>query len=247
MIRSGHLVVTDLTASRVLTPEVVERVKSGGYRTQLALPIPVDGETWGVMALISKEARTFGADELTLLEAVAYQVGQAVARASLLAESRENSRRLETLGRLAQTLTATLSLDEVFRRVVDAAVELFASSAAQLWLVDDDGRHVALRAAAGTTQSSPGAFERVRVGEGLVGTVVATRAPLTAVDALSDPRARNVEPARAEGVVSVGIVPLLLGDRVLGALAIGARWPRTRRTRSTTPSSTARRPDRHSG
>ena len=223
VIRSGHPIVTDLTASRVLTPEVVERVKSGGYRTQLALPIPVDGETWGVMALISKEARTFGADELTLLEAVAYQVGQAVARASLLAESRENSRRLETLGRLAQTLTATLSLDEVFRRVVDAAVELFGSSAAQLWLVDDDGRHVALRAAAGTTQSSPGAFERVRVGEGLVGTVVATRAPLTAVDALSDPRARNVEPARAEGVVSVGIVPLLLGDRVLGALAIGVR------------------------
>ena len=221
VIRSGRPVVTDLTASRVLAPDIVERVQAGGYRTQLGLPIPVNGETWGVMALITREARTFDADELTLLQAVAHQVGQAVARAALLAEGREKSRRLETLARLAQTLTATLSLDEVFRRVVDAAVELFGSSTAQLWLVDDDDRHVSLRAAAGI-QSSEG-VERLRVGEGLVGLVVASREPLTAVDALRDPRARNVERVPAEGVVSVGIVPLQLGERVLGVLAIGVR------------------------
>ena len=222
VIRTGRVTITDLTASRVLTPEVRERVRVGGYRTQLALPIPVNGETWGVMALISKDARTFGADELTLLEAVAHQVGQVVARAALLAESREKSRRLETLGRLAQTLTATLSPDEVFQRVVDAAVELFGSSAALLWLVEDDGRHVALRAAAGVDASSDG-FERVLVGEGLIGTVVATREPLAVVDALDDPRTRNVGPSRAAGLVSVGIAPLLIGERVLGALAIGVR------------------------
>ncbi len=245
----------------MLTPDVVERVRAGGYRTQLALPIPVNGETWGVMALITKDARTFDADELTLLEAVAHQVGQVVARASLLADSREKSRRLEALGRLAQTLTATLSPDEVFQRVVDAAVELFGSSAAQLWLVEEDGEHVALHATAGV-DAQPEGFDRVRVGEGLIGTVVASREPLAIVDALADPRARNVAPARAAGVVSVGIVPLLIGQKVLGALAIGvrarhqltpeemrssARWPRTPRTRSTTPSSIARRPGRLSG
>ena len=222
VIRSGRPVVTDLTASRVLTPDVAERVKASGYRTQLALPIPVNGETWGVMALITREARTFDPDELTLLQAVAHQVGQAVARAALLADGREKSRRLETLARLAQTMTATLSLDDVFRRVVDAAIELFGSSAAELWLVDDDDRHVSRRAAAGI-QSSAHGVERMRLGQGLVGTVVATRQSVTAIDALRDPRARNVERVRAEGVVSVGIVPLQMGERVLGALAIGAR------------------------
>jgi GAF domain-containing protein/CheY-like chemotaxis protein len=222
VIRTGHAIITDLTASRVLTPDVVERVREGGYRTQLALPIPVNGETWGVMALITKDVRSFDADELTLLEAVAHQVGQVVARASLLAESRETSRRLEALARLAQTLTATLSPDEVFQRVVDAAVELFGSSAAQLWLVEEDGEHVVLHAAAGV-DARPEGFQRVRVGEGLIGTVVSRREPLAVVDALNDPRARNVEPTRAAGVVSVGIVPLLIGQKVLGALAIGVR------------------------
>src|SRR5262249_3994703 len=159
VIRTGHAVITDLTASRVLPPDVAERVRAGGYRTQLALPTPVNGETWGGMDLIPQEPRTFDADELTLLEAVAHQVGQVVARAALLAESREKSRRLETLGRLAQTLTATLSLDEVFRRVVEAAVELFGSSVAQLWLVEPDGRHVAFHAAAGIDAPAVG-FQR---------------------------------------------------------------------------------------
>jgi GAF domain-containing protein len=220
VMRTGRAVITDLTRSRILTPEVAERVRTNSYRTQLALPIPVNGETWGVMALISKEARTFAADELTLLEAVAHQVGQVVARVSLLAESREKSRRLEALGRLAQTLTATLSPDEVFQRVVDAAVELFGSSAAQLWLLDEDGRRVAIQAAAGIDASTEG-FEPVRVGEGLIGSVVATREPLAVVDAPGDPRTRNVARTRAGGVISVGIVPLMIDQKVLGALTIG--------------------------
>src|SRR4030095_17243115 len=110
--------------------------------------------------------RTFDADELTLLQAVAHQVGQAVARAALLAESREKSRRLETLARLAQALSATLSLDGVFHRVVDAAIELFGASTAQLWLVDDDNRHVSRRAAAGS-QPLADDVPRVAVGGGV--------------------------------------------------------------------------------
>ena len=222
VIRTGRPVVADLAASHVLTPELAERVTAEGYRTQLALPIPVSGRTWGVMALISRDVLAFDADELNLFQAVAHQVGQAVARATLLAESREKSRRLETLARLAHTLTATLSLDEVFQRVVDAAVELFGSSAAQLWIVDDDERHVSLRTEAGTTgRVNPVA--RLPVGDGLVGSVVATREPLEVLDVLNDPRSRFVERVRAEGVVSVVIVPLEVGVRALGALALGAR------------------------
>ena len=52
---------------------------------------------------------------------------------------------------------------------------------------------------------------------------MASREPLAVVDVLNDPRARNVESARAAGVISTGIVPLLIGQKVLGALAIGVR------------------------
>src|SRR2546425_1672476 len=221
-LRLGHLVVTDLTRSRVLAPAARERIAAGGYSTQLSLPITVDGAVWGVMALIGRERRTFDGDELTLLQAAAHQVGQAVARATLFEETRERSRRLETLTRLAQTLTATLSADEVIQRVVDAAAELFDSSVARLWLVEDDGANVTLRASVGARAAGEGQ-RPFRVGEGLVGTVVATREPLAVADVLSDPRTRDVTELGAEGTASAAVVPLLVGDRVLGALAIGAR------------------------
>ncbi|PYN69612.1 MAG: hypothetical protein DMD93_07115 [Candidatus Rokuibacteriota bacterium] len=221
-VRAGHLILTDLTRSRVLTPAVRERVVAGGYHTQLSLPITVSGAVWGVMALISREPRTFDGDELTLLQAVAHQVGQAVARTARFVEARERSRRLETLTRLAQTLTATLSVDEVVQRVVDAAAELFDSSVARLWLVDDDGAQVTLRASVGARGAGEGR-PPLRVGEGLVGTVVATREPLAVADVLGDPRTRNVAQLRAEGTASAAVVPLLVGDRVLGALSIGVR------------------------
>src|SRR3989441_462900 len=221
-LRLGHLVVTDLTRSRVLAPAVRERIAAGGYSTQLSLPITVNGAVWGVMALIGRERRTFVGDVLTHLHAAAHPVRHAVARATLLEETREPSRRLETLTRLAQTLTATLSADEVIQRVDDAAAELFDSRVARPWLVEDDGANVTLRASVGARAAGEGR-RPFRVGEGLVRTVVAAREPLAVADVLSDPRTRDVTELGAEGTASAAVVPLLVGDRVLGALSIGAR------------------------
>ena len=252
-VRTGRHVVTDLTHSQMLPPEVRAQARAGGHHTQLALPIAVNGRTWGVLALISRasaacskgtcpsaaavsprtivcsvtsvnreQSASISPNTRPRAAPVAHQVGLAVARAALVTEAREKSRRLETLTRLAQTLTATLSLDEIFQRLAGAAVELFDSSVARLWLVDEDGAHVSLAAAAGTASSVEG-IRRFRVGEGLVGAALATKRPVTVADVLGDPRTKNTERIRAEGTVSVAIVPLLLGERVLGALSIGLR------------------------
>src|SRR5439155_1270514 len=194
-VRTGRHVVTDLRHSQMLPPELHAQARAGGHHTQLALPIAVNGRTWGVLALISRAPRPWAPGELTLLQAVAHQVGLAVARAALVTEAREKSRRLETLTRLAQTLTATLSLDEIFQRLAGAAVELFDSSVARLWLVDEDGAHVSLAAAAGTASSVEG-IRRFRVGEGLVGAALATKRPVTVADVLGDPRTKNTERIR---------------------------------------------------
>ena len=60
-------------------------------------------------------------------------------------------------------------------------------------------------------------------GEGLMGHIVATRAPLLVPDLREDARPGNVDRIRAEGIISFAGVPLTLGDRVLGALSVGVR------------------------
>ena len=225
-VRTGRVVVTDLTASPLVRDPVLHRaIADGRFHTQLALPIVAEGEVWGVLALVTLQARTFDPDVLTLLQGVAHQVGLAVGRAALLAETQEKSRRLETLARLAQGLTATLSGDQVLERVVGAAVELLGCSIARLWLLDDDGQRLTLGASAGSV-TAPSDLRTLAVGEGLVGLVVARRAAVTMPDVQNDARVRNAARLRAEGIAAAAAVPLLAGPRVIGALAVGTHEPR---------------------
>src|SRR5207247_20449 len=137
--RTGEYTLVDLDPARIKDPTLQEAVTSEGYRTQLSLPIPVQGATWGVMALVSREQRRFEADELTLLHAAAHQVGLAVGRAALFAELRLKSRRLEILTRVAQGLAATLPGPEMLQRVAEAAREMFDAAIARLWLMVGEG------------------------------------------------------------------------------------------------------------
>ena len=194
--RSRRHQVMSLEGDSIKDAVLRSAATAGGYTTQLALPVLVEDAPWGVLALVTRARRRFDGDELVLLQAVAHQVGLGVARTTLSVESRSKTHRLEMLSRVAQRLTATLEPDELLQRVVDAAREMFDSRMARLWLVQDDGVTLALRASAGPSAE----VRRLSLGEGLVGRVAAERVPL-------------VERAAAG-------VPLLIGDRLLGALAI---------------------------
>jgi GAF domain-containing protein/CheY-like chemotaxis protein len=196
--RSRRHQVMDLDGDAIKDPALRRAAVAGGYTTQLALPVLVDEAPWGVLVLVTRDRRRFDGDELVLLQAVAHQVGLGIARAALSGESRTKARRLETLTRVAQQLTATREPDEVPQRVVDAAREMFDRASAHLWLLEDAGVTLVLRASAGTGAE----VRRVPVGQGLVGRAAAERAPV------------------AENAF-VG-VPLSIGERLLGVLAIAA-------------------------
>jgi GAF domain-containing protein len=225
-VRTGRVVVTDLASSPlVVDPVLRQAIADGRFHTQLALPIVADGRAWGVLALVSAEPRPFDDNVLTLLQGVALQIGLAVGRAALLAETQEKTRRQATLAHLAQGLTATLSGDQVLQRVVDAAVELLGGDIARLWLLDEDSQALSLGAAAGSA-TAPEGLRTLPVGEGLVGLVVARRTALAIADVQADARVRNTDRLQAEAIASAAGVPLRLGERVIGALAVGSRTPR---------------------
>jgi GAF domain-containing protein/ActR/RegA family two-component response regulator len=192
------------------------------FRTQVVVPIVVGGTPWGVLVLLDVRPRPLDAPALRALQTVGLLVATGVAQHTLRGETEEKGRRLDSLTRLAQSLAGTLVLDEVLQRVVDAGVHVFRSSVSRLWLLDEDGRHLNLRAFAGTRTPVTG-LTRLPVGEGIVGTVVATGRPLTVLDATTDPRVRNRDRILAEGVVSVAAVPVVAGDRILGALSVAVR------------------------
>jgi GAF domain-containing protein len=140
------------------------------------------------------------------------------ARAVLESESQAKSARLESVTRLAQAVTTTPSLEELFARVAEAASRLVPESSVKLWIVEGDD--VALRAEAGTDGAIGAPRTRFRIGEGLVGHAAATRASLIVEDILTDPRTLDREWFREHGCRSCAQIPLLVRDRCCGVLGL---------------------------
>jgi GAF domain-containing protein len=128
---AGEFRVVALDEFRAADPELRALALRLGHKTQVTLPIPVKGETWGVMVLVSPDRRTFDGEGAALLEAVAQQVGLAVERTALLSEmeaktdrlaviARENAQRLEetrALLEVAEILNSTLEPRRLLRQV----------------------------------------------------------------------------------------------------------------------------------
>jgi GAF domain-containing protein len=222
--RTGRLIVTQIDPSSLTDPNLAQLQAVRAHRTQLALPIPVKGRTWGVMSLISQEQREFLTEEVKVLESVAHQIGQVVERALLLAQMEEQSRRLETLARIGQSLTAARSLEDVLAAVVGAARGLVADGAARLAIAEGDR----LRFCAEAGLLGRSATERVgslAFGEGVTGRVAVSRQPVVIDRIEAEPGIAGLPWLRAEDFVSLAAIPLLVRDRLVGVLNVFTRTP----------------------
>jgi GAF domain-containing protein len=194
--------------------------------TLLALPMKTQHDLLGVLTFRTAGSREYGARALASLGFFADQAALAVENARLVGAAAQRGQRLAALIRLTQSLTATLTRQELLDRIVASAQDLFESNMVRLWLVDDDGEHVSLAAFAGA-RAGAGSATRFRIGDGMMGTIVATRSPLVIPDIRTDPRVRNRAHMTETGAYSFAGVPLCLGERVLGALSVAVRDARS--------------------
>jgi GAF domain-containing protein len=215
---------TDIRADQgiSLASDTRHLVTREGYRAVLSVPIATENELHGALSAYWWEPHEPSESEIRLMTALASQAAIALQNARLYGAATARGMRLAALGRLTGTLTATLRLEEVLSRVVRSAVELFGPSVAQLWLADGDDQSLSLRAEAGAVTGVAG-ISGLALGQGLPGRVAATRLPLVVPDLRADPRVVDVGRIQAEGMVSFAGVPLIIGDRVLGALGVALR------------------------
>ncbi|MFQ5840138.1 MAG: GAF domain-containing protein, partial [Candidatus Methylomirabilales bacterium] len=133
------------------------------------------------------------------------------------------TKRLEALAGLSRTVSGTLvDPQQVFQAVVQATTQLLEDSTANLWLMEGDEKTLRLQA---DSARKPHLRQHTRIpmGQGLVGSIAQEKRPLLVEDVQKDPRAKNVDWHRAEGIHATLGVPLLLGEKCLGALTVNRR------------------------
>ncbi|HEV3124940.1 MAG TPA: GAF domain-containing protein, partial [Candidatus Dormibacteraeota bacterium] len=128
---------------------------------------------------------------------------------------------LALLHRVSETLSASPDMEPTMKAVLAAVAGVLPFDTGTLFLLDKLGR-LQVRAAWGydVAMNKLRSFE---VGEGVVGWVVANRVPSIVGDSDLDRRFEPLEGGRSSR--SMLAVPIMVGDRVLGALTLVRRAP----------------------
>jgi K+-sensing histidine kinase KdpD len=160
------------------------------FLSMLSVPLIVRDDVVGVMNVQSSEQRDFSKEEIDFLQTIANQVAGIIDKARLQREAERKLHEVSALFEVSNVLTSTLDLDEVLQLIVDRLVRVYPGASGAI-LLRDDGTGARVRARSGDL-GKPALQAAHRA--------VAEARPLVAFDHLA--------------------MPLLAGDRLLGAVAL---------------------------
>ncbi len=193
--------------------EVPDSGAEGYFEARYSPLHGTDGDVIGGLAIISEIT-----DRKQAEQEREQRQREEVARAA--AEAR--NRMVENLQAVTDTALGHLSLDAMATELLDRTRTMLGTDIAALALVEENGETLVIRAATGFETEAPEGL-RIPYGSGLLGRVAAERGPI-AVDELT-PTDTHAPVLQDEGVRSVLAAPMLVGGRLIGAIAVGRREP----------------------
>ena len=133
----------------------------------------------------------------------------------------QSARHLRLLTETIAAVNSTLDLDEVFDLIARKVAEALETDACFVYLYDQGGDELVLRASFGTRVVEMTPVPKMRPGEGITGTAAAERAPIMIPrEAHLDPRFKSFPNLREEHYQSILAVPILAKERLEGALNV---------------------------
>ncbi|MFN2290830.1 MAG: GAF domain-containing protein [Anaerolineae bacterium] len=196
--------------------------EQGEWHPNDMLLIPLRGAGGRLLGHISVDNPRDGlrpsSQTLEALTIFANQAAVAVENASLYADAQRRADDLALINEVGRTLTQMLDPELVLKTVVRAACELLNCELSAIFQVDPVDGELAAVSSHGLPLSELDDL-RFAPGQGLVGRVAASETPLLVADT-------EAEPDFVEGPEPLGsmlLVPIMVGNRLLGVLTAGSR------------------------
>jgi signal transduction histidine kinase len=198
----------------------------GDVRSELAVPLEVQGTIRGVLNVDSRSENAFSEADQELLEELAVQAAKVIHNTWLYEQSRLKARLLETLVSVSQTINSALNVNEALQVITREACVLMEARMCSLLLLDETGQWLDLRASSGAGEpylKKP----RLNVDESFLGIVVRRKKPMQLENVQVSALYQNIPVARSEGLVSLLSAPLVFGGQTIGTLNVYAGEPRS--------------------
>jgi signal transduction histidine kinase len=204
-------------------------------RTVLAVPLMREDIPIGSIHMRRTEVRPFSDKQIALLKTFADQAVIAIENVRLFQELEARTRELaqsvgelRALGEVGQAVSSTLDLQTVLSTIVGRAVQLSGTDCGIIYEYDEPTQEFHLRASYQMEQDLVNAYQAtpLRLGQGATGRAAETRLPYQIADLRQEHElaTRGMRPILSRlGYQSLLAVPLLLDQKIMGALTIYRR------------------------
>ena len=190
-----------------------------GVRSELAVPMDVQGAVRGVLNVDSELPNAFGEEDEELLVELAIQAAKVIQNTWLYEQLRFKARMFESLASVNQTIQSTMNLDEALDSITREAQNLMSVKLCSLLMLDESKEALELRSSIGAGETYLGK-PRLPIRESIAGSVVRSRRPVQVVDVRASGIYQHTAVAEVEGLVSLLCVPLIHGDACIGVINV---------------------------
>jgi PAS domain S-box-containing protein len=202
---------------------------ASGIRSELCIPIRVNGRVIGVLNVESKTPHAFDENDERFLNTIASSVGTALERLRFFKEEQRRSRELNALYHATKSLAQSLKPEVIAENLIAIMDELLGYEFASLHMLDDEGQQLIPLAISRKAQNLEIYEKDIRLlrqethalGEGITGWVAQHGQAIRTGDVKNEPRYQHL----LKGIKSELCVPLIARGRVTGVLNIESTQP----------------------
>ena len=188
-------------------------------RSELAVPLEVNGSIRGVINVDSDQLNTFSLTDQTLLTELASQAATVIHNAFLYERSRIRANLFESLITVGQAINSAVDLDDALTAITREGCSLMNARTSALQLLDESGDRLALVASHGAEETYLNKPDVV-VSDSFLGSVVRRQKPMQIENIQTSNVYQQQNMARKEGLVALLSVPLVFGGSAIGTLNI---------------------------
>jgi signal transduction histidine kinase len=195
-----------------------ELLRTEGFESATILPLSARNQALGIVRLLYNQAgRRINEQELELAQAITNVGAVGLQDAIHLETADARSTQLQTLAEIGREMTSTLELEAALENAMRHAQRLLQVEACVLFLLDEQGRELVLKASGGAQPRIRGVA--IHLEEGIAGWVARSRQPLIVNDVRSNPLYHSaIDGQTGLLTTSVLCVPLETRGEVLGVI-----------------------------
>jgi diguanylate cyclase (GGDEF)-like protein len=189
----------------------------------LGVPLPYRGRVIGLLMAEHHKVHDYSPGQVRLAHLFARQVAAALEHARLYAREQNRVRELNALQKATAALLSTLNLEELLGQILDAAImALPGSTHGSIYLIAPQTGKLQIRAMYGPAATRGHQIALITSEPYVIRAVTERKPILIPVIEDSEPTSGTAPASRP---LSAMVAPLLLRERVVGALFVGAGEP----------------------